>query len=54
MRIDGWIMMLASVSSVIGLTIFCLYRVLSLPPVEVESLNTAPLELDTRDTKDAD
>ena len=54
MRIDGWVMMLASVGSVIGLTVFCLYRVLMLPPAEVESVNTAPLEIDTRDTKDAD
>lgn len=54
MRIDGWIMMLVSVGSVLGLTIFCLYRVLTLPPAEVESLNTAPLEIDTGDTRDAD
>lgn len=50
----GWIMMLGSVGSVLGLTIFCLYRVLTLPPAEIESLNTAPLEIDTRDTGDAD
>ena len=49
----GWIMMLASVSSVLGLTIFCLYRVLTLPPAEVQDLS-APLEIDTRDTRDAD
>jgi hypothetical protein len=54
MRIDGWFMLLASVGSVIGLTVFCLYRVLTLPPAEVESLHTAPLEIDTRDTEDAD
>jgi hypothetical protein len=50
----GWIMMLSSVSGVLALTTFCLYRVLTLPPAEVESLNTAPLEIDTRDTQDAD
>jgi hypothetical protein len=50
----GWIMMLASVGGVLALTAFCLYRVLTLPPAEVESLNTAPLEIDTRDTSDAD
>jgi hypothetical protein len=49
----GWIMMLASVGSVLGLTIFCLYRVLTLPPAAVEDLS-APLEIDTGDTKDAD
>jgi hypothetical protein len=54
MRIDGWIMMLTSVASVLGLVTFCLYRVLSLPPAEVESLKTAPLEIDTGDTRDPD
>ena len=49
----GWIMMLASVGSVLGLTIFCLYRVLTLPPAEVDDLS-APLEIDTGDTQDAD
>jgi len=50
----GWTMMLASVGGVLALTGFCLYRVLSLPPAEVESLKTAPLEIDTRDKSDAD
>ena len=49
----GWIMMLASVGSVLGLTVFCLYRVLTLPPAEVDDLS-APLEIDTSDTQDAD
>jgi len=31
-----------SLSSVVGLTLFCLYRVLLLPPVEVKSLDVAP------------
>jgi hypothetical protein len=46
-------MMLTSVGSVLGLTSFCLYRVLTLPPADVEDLS-APLEIDTGDTKDAD
>ena len=50
----GWIMLLASVGSVVGLTAFCLYRVLRLPPGEIESLQTAPLEIDTGDTQLAD
>jgi hypothetical protein len=54
MRIDGWIMMLVSIGSVLSLVIFCLIRVLTLPPGEVESLNTALLEQDTRDTLDPD
>ena len=54
MTLSGWIMMLASVGAVLALTAFCLYRVLTLPPAEVESLKTAPLEIDTGDTSDAD
>ena len=54
MRIDGWIMMLVSVGSVMALTTFCLCRVLSLPAAEVHNLDIAPLEIDTRDTKDPD
>lgn len=46
----GWIMMLVSNVTVVSLTAYCLYRVLMLPPVEVENLK-APLEIDTRDTK---
>lgn len=50
----GWITMLSSVGGVLALTSFCLYRVLTLPPAEAESLKTAPLEIDTGDTTDAD
>ncbi|WP_261344958.1 hypothetical protein [Roseiconus nitratireducens] len=32
----GWIVMIASVGSVISLLSFCLYRVLTLPPVPDE------------------
>jgi hypothetical protein len=46
--------MIVSVGSVLALVTFCLVRVMLLPPVEVEDMNIAPLEIDTRDTKDAD
>ncbi|HUE72662.1 MAG TPA: hypothetical protein VMP01_17380 [Pirellulaceae bacterium] len=49
----GWIMMITSVGTVLALITFCLSRVMSLPPAEVDDL-TSPLEIDTRDTKDAD
>ena len=49
----GWVVMIISVGSVLSLVIFCTYRVLSLPPVEEEHLK-GPLEIDTRDTRDAD
>jgi hypothetical protein len=32
---------------------YCLYRVLTLPPLEMEELH-GPLDIDTGDTKDAD
>lgn len=47
------IVMVISVSSVLALVAFCIYRVLSLPPVEDEDL-VGPLKVDTRDTVDAD
>jgi hypothetical protein len=50
----GWVVMIVSVSSVLALTAFCLYRVLTLPPIEIEDLDTAPLNIDTRDTRNAD
>ena len=49
----GWLVMLLSVGSVLALCAFCTYRVLRLPPVEEERLK-GPLEIDTRDTVDAD
>ena len=50
----GWIVMLLSVGSVISLVSFCVYRVLQLPPVEVEEHLKGPLEIDTGDQEDAD
>jgi hypothetical protein len=49
----GWTIMLVSVGSVISLAGYCIARVLSLPPIEVDVLNS-PLDIDTGDTEDAD
>ncbi len=49
----GWIIMILSVGSVVSLATFCTYRVLSLPPVEMEDIR-GPLGTDTKDTQDAD
>lgn len=54
MTTGGWIIMIVSLSTVLTLVTFCLYRVLTLPPVEVEELAAAPLEIDTRDTENPD
>ncbi len=54
LTLGGWIVMLLSVGSVLALVSFCLFRVLSLPPVEIEKHLKGPLEIDTRDTSDAD
>ena len=53
MQPAGWIVMLVSVGSVLSLVTFCMYKVLSLPPVEEEHVK-GPLEIDTGDTQDAD
>jgi hypothetical protein len=45
--------MLVSVGSVLALVAYCLYRVLSLPPVEDEDLK-GPLRIDIGDNVDAD
>lgn len=50
----GWAIMIVSISSIVALTAFCLFRVLTLPPVEVEDLNVAPLEIETPDMIDPD
>jgi len=50
----GWAIMIVSVGSVLALTAFCFYRVLSLPPTVAEEHLKGPLEIDTRDTTDAD
>jgi hypothetical protein len=53
MTTAAWIVMLTSVSAVLSLFGFCLYKVFSLPPGEMGDLK-GPLEIDTRDTGDAD
>ena len=50
----GWLIMTGSIGSVVALTAFCLYRVLKLPPLEVDDLNVAPLEIRTPDMNDPD
>lgn len=50
----GWAIMVISVGSVCLLTAFCFYRLLTLPPEVVEEHLKAPLDIDTRDTANAD
>ena len=45
--------MLLSIGSVLTLVSYCLIRVLSLPPVEMEELH-GPLDIDTGDTEDVE
>jgi len=42
-----------SIVAVLGMVGFCMYRVLTLPPVVDEHLK-CPLDIDTGDTQDAD
>lgn len=53
MNAGGWIVMIVSVSSVLALVSYCLVKVLNLPPAEEEPIK-GPLEIDTRDTENAD
>jgi hypothetical protein len=46
----GWIFMLCSLGSVIALTAFCFFRVLS-KPAATERMH-APLDIDTQDRED--
>ncbi len=54
MTAAGWAVMIVSVGSVLTLVSFCLYRVMLLPPVDMEEHLKGPLEIDTGDTIDAD
>ena len=45
----GWAIMIGSVGAICVLTIYCMYRVLTLPPMEAEEHIKAPLDIDTRD-----
>jgi hypothetical protein len=49
----GWAIMIVSVGSVLALTAFCFYRVLTLPPSEMDELK-APLDIDTGDLQNPD
>lgn len=49
----GLLAMVLSVTAVLLLSVFCIFRVLTLPPTEEETLK-GPLEIDTKDTQDAD
>ena len=50
----GLVVMVVSIGAVLSLVSFCLYKVFSLPPVEVEEHVKGPLEIDTGDVSDAD
>ena len=49
MTTGGWVVMLLSVGSVLTLASFCVYRVLTLPPADEESVK-GPLDIDTGNT----
>ncbi|MBL4883088.1 MAG: hypothetical protein JKY95_00955 [Planctomycetaceae bacterium] len=49
----GWLIMIASMGTVLCMVTYCLVKVLSLPAVEMDEIK-GPLEIDTQDTEDAD
>jgi hypothetical protein len=54
LTIWGAAIMVSSITVVLLLVSFCLYRVMSLPPVGATEHLKGPLEIDTGDTQDAD
>jgi hypothetical protein len=54
MSTAGWAIMIVSVGSVLALTAFCMFRVLTLPPQVAEEHLKGPLVIDTGDTENAD
>jgi hypothetical protein len=50
----GWAIMIASLTGVLSLVSFCMYRVLTLPPAKVSETMKTPLDIDTGDTDNAD
>ncbi len=50
----GLLTMVLSITIVVALMIFCLVKVLKLPPVDGVDHLKGPLEIDTGDTSDAD
>jgi hypothetical protein len=53
MTAAGMLVMGVSICSVLSLVSYCLYRVLTLPAVDVDEIK-GPLEIDTRDWENAD
>ena len=50
----GWIIMTLSIGTVVTLASYCLYRVLTLPPVELEESIKGIPDIDTHDLQDTD
>lgn len=46
---QGWIVMVTSITIVLGLMAYCFTKVLRLPPVDVEEHLKAPLDIETGD-----
>jgi hypothetical protein len=46
--------MIVSITGVLGLVSFCMYRVLTLAPAEVSDTMKTPLDIDTGDIQDPD
>lgn len=50
----GWFIMVVSISSVMGLLAFSLFKILNLPAIEAEENIQSQPFIDTHDTVDAD
>jgi len=49
MQPEGWAIMIVSVATVFAGCAYCVYRVLTLPPADVEAHIHAPLDIETPD-----
>jgi hypothetical protein len=50
LTLAGWTIMIASLGSVTAVTVFCFYKLLTLPPEDAIEHIKAPLDIDTKDT----
>ena len=54
MTAGGWTIMISSVGAILLLVSYCLFRMLNLPPTDIETHLKAPPDIDTKDRQDAD
>ena len=54
MTLEGWLIMISSISAVLAAVTYCFYKVLTLPPADLEASLKCESRIDTGDTVNAD